>query len=572
MKWLCILFLFSFSAYGQHDHPAAVKGDAHLNHIQACRQQIVYINNLPSPQLMKGIGEAGFMIQTSSDKTQKYFNQGVALLHCFWDLEAYRSFKEAIRNDTAAIMPYWGMLHTIGANRNEEFKKDKEQAIKKLKLLKTKATEHERLYAEGVLLIDSLKDNGYDAYTQKLELIAFKFPDDVDARLLLALQSMGGFDHEMNPNKGHIYSEYILRDILRTHPNNLGAHHYWIHQMENCCPEKAIESADKLASLGPSSGHIVHMPGHIYYKTGDYKRAYDAFVGAVKVDSAYMKRDGIDEVDNWNYIHNINYLLANCAEDGRYKSGLYYAEKLKNMHVAKERKKIYEGTFFYQGILAPAKMELRYGYWDKAVQRLDEIQDTDSVYGKKQMSYKVALSYFASGMSALEKNKIDDARKYANLLDAYLWRNANQGKKPDVLGKYIQRNMNAASLELQGCIKSQELKHDEAIALLEAAMKEEKELGYSEPPSYARPVLISLAAAYTRAGKSEKAIESYESLLKRHPNSQNAYWGLINIYKMKGDAVKANEYNAKLAEASKYADKNLFKEANAEINGKKKSK
>ncbi len=51
-------------------------------------------------------------------------------------------------------------------------------------------------------------------------------------------------------------------------------------------PERALASADILTSLAPKSGHNVHMPGHIYNRIGDYKRAHDAFVASVKVDSA----------------------------------------------------------------------------------------------------------------------------------------------------------------------------------------------------------------------------------------------------------------------------------------------
>ena len=101
-------------------------------------------------------------------------------------------------------------------------------------------------------------------------------------------------------------------------------------------PEKALKSADALTAQAPASGHMVHMPGHIYNRVGDYQKAYNSFVASVKVDSAYMKNNGIQEVDTWNYIHNIHYLLANCAQDGRYTSGLFYAEKLRTMKADKK--------------------------------------------------------------------------------------------------------------------------------------------------------------------------------------------------------------------------------------------
>ena len=92
-----------------------------------------------------------------------------------------------------------------------------------------------------------------------------------------------------------MYSEFLLKDVQRAEPNNHAFHHYWIHLKEHCCPEEAVKSADILTSLAPSSGHIVHMPGHIYNRVGNYKKAHDAFVAAFKTDSTYMKKEGIEE-------------------------------------------------------------------------------------------------------------------------------------------------------------------------------------------------------------------------------------------------------------------------------------
>lgn len=134
------------------------------------------------------------------------------------------------------------------------------------------------------------------------------------------------------------------------------------------------------------------MPGHIYNRVGGgYKRAHDSFVAAVKTDSTYMKTQGIQEVDNWNYIHNINYLINNSAHDGRHNEALFYAKKLKNMTINKDRKKNIQGTFFNQGILAPARMEMAFGNWEKAKAQFEMVNNKDSVYKFGQLEYKNGL-------------------------------------------------------------------------------------------------------------------------------------------------------------------------------------
>lgn len=560
MKLLIVFLLLFFTdvAYAQHDK--ASNGSIYsTQHIKDNRKQTVYIHNLPRPKLMDGVGFSTLKIETKSDSAQKYFSQGVAQTHCFWDFEAYRSFKEAIRLDSTAVMAWWGLAGTVQNMRDEAFKADKELSFKKLKALKSLANDHEKLYVEGLLLSDSLKEDGDKAYMKKLETIMHKYPDDIEAQLFLVLANMSGYEKDGTPRNGQMYAERLATDILTKYPNNAAANHYWIHLMEAATPEKALKSADALTAQAPASGHMVHMPGHIYNRVGDYKRAFDSFTASVKVDSAYMKNNGIQEVDAWNYIHNLHYLLANCAQDGRYAAGLFYAEKLNKMVADKTRKDIYSGNFFQQGILAPARMELCFGFYDKAAKRLQAIVDIDTVYGAKSMAFKEALTYFALGMDAVEKKQLQNANKYADALDAYLYRNLKQGEKESAINNFAMTNLNISSLELQGCIKSLENKNEEAIKLLVDANKKELELGYGEPPSYPRPVAISLANVYAKMNKHNKAIEGLEMLLKTHPNGAPALYSLYKVYKQKGDEVKANQYADLLKKTIEFGDKGLYK-------------
>lgn len=561
------VFTAHTNAYTQHDHHVddTKNSHNHLAHMQASRKQNFYIHTLPSPKLMTGIGGSKMKIETKSEKAQQYFNQGLNLLHDFWDFEAYRAFKEAIRQDSTAVMPYWGLLQTPGPEEDSVLTGQKKNAVKQLKKLLKTANEHEKLYAELALLDDSLKEKAYPEMLKKYEMIVHKFPDDIDAKLFLALGKMSGFDTNMNPNEGQLYSEFLLKDVQRLEPNNHAFHHYWIHLMEHCCPERALASADILASLAPTSGHIVHMPGHIYNRVGDYKKAHDSFVAAVKVDSAYMKNEGIQEVDNWNYIHNINYLINNCVHDGRHNEALYYAEKLKNMKVDIARKEIYDGTFFNQGTLAPAKMEIAFGNCNKAITQLEKVMNTDSAYSFASMEFKNCLTLFAKGIEALDKNNVGDAIQYSNNLDAILWRNEKQSGKDSTLdqnfGRFswgYQNTLNTASLELQGYIKSEQGNYEQAIKLLEKAHKNELELGYGEPPLYARPVAMNLAKAHEKAQKWDKAIEVYTSLLKRFPNSAYVYHAMLNVYVQKNDPAKIKDLEIKLKEAIKYGDKGIY--------------
>lgn len=552
--FLLILFLAS-SAFAQHNHGQS-DDKTEINHVMACRSGVNYIDNLPTPKLMNGVGSSPLKIKTSSVLAQKYFSQGVSQLHCFWDFEAYRSFKEAIKQDSTAIMPYWGILHTILFINNKDYDAEKASAVEKLTALSKDAEGYEALYSKGIL--DFVETGNPESYLQQLENIVHKYPEDVDAKLFLALFNMSGYDENMDPIKGNLYSEYLLRDLLITNPDNLGVNHYWIHQMEDCCPEEALESANKLASLGPESGHIVHMPGHIYYKLGDYKKAHDQFIKAMKVDSIYMADQNIKEIDNWNYIHNLNYLLANCAQDGRYKEGLYYAKRLEKMVAVADRVEMHHGAYFYQGIITPAIMEMRFGFWDRAVKKFDAITNKDSLYGRASMDYKTAFSLFASGMDALNKKDVEAAKSKLNQLDALFWRNSQLENEMDKLDNYQLKTLFVTSVELEGNILVAEKNYVEGIKTLEKAVKMEKDLGYSEPPYYPRPTLLSLASAYIISGDYKKAEDCYERMLDKHPNSAIAYWGLMKMYKKNGEKDKYEMVKAKFENITQYGDRDVF--------------
>src|SRR6202795_4967672 len=78
--------------------------------------------------------------------------------------------------------------------------------------------------------------------------------------------------------------------VERRGPNLLGAIHYYIHAVEaSPNPERALAGANKLASLAPGAGHIVHMPAHIYIRTGDYEAAVKTNEQAAAIDRSYIK-------------------------------------------------------------------------------------------------------------------------------------------------------------------------------------------------------------------------------------------------------------------------------------------
>ena len=118
-----------------------------------------------------------------------------------------------------------------------------------------------------------------------------EYPADLQAKIFLSNTLRDGYDDSGKPKKGTAESITILQEVLKAAPNDSAANHYWIHAVEaSAHPEQALKSATALASLAPSSGHMVHMPGHIFYRVGDYAQAEHWFAESTAVDGKLHAR------------------------------------------------------------------------------------------------------------------------------------------------------------------------------------------------------------------------------------------------------------------------------------------
>lgn len=458
-------------------------------------------------------------------------------------------------------MAHWGIAFSLTGNSSRE--KEFKNAISKAKKFSSKASPQEQLYIKAIVAKDSVgKEKGDEVFRSVMEKIIHKYPEDPEAKLILWLNGLdSGYSGNGDPNKDALYAQFMLEKLLLTHPDHPGAHHYWIHQMENCCPEQAVTSADRLASLTPKSGHMVHMPGHIYYRTGNYKKARESFIASMRVDSAYMSEQKIEQLDTWNYSHNLHYLIANCTEEGKYNEAQYWHKRLEEIpppvDSLKDRLKDYRRFTFMRKVRFGADLEIRFGLWQKVVDRYSKLSDNDSIFAsdKSNRIYKNVLSEYAKGMQAIENRNYDQAKSAADALDALLWRNIKQDKIDVWDG--TEKRFNVQSLELRGNLLSATGEYKKALELLNQAQEIEKDLGYWEPPPYSRPVAETIAQVHIRANEFVKARETYENMLKLRPNSGFALFGIAQTYELAGNQTEAEKYYRQFKQVWSGADVTL---------------
>jgi len=511
------------------------------------------LRDLPPPPLMQGIGDSHLKISTSSEQAQAYFDQGLRLLHCFWDFEAYRAFKEAARQDPSAAMAYWGEYEALKmTGRHGTIQKEKQVALDKAKSLAEHATDHERLYIRAAEKEDADGDSkDSSGYRSVMETLIDRYPDDLDAQAFLALEEMGGYKANGHPRGGEIYSQSMLRSMLAGHPDNAAANHYWIHAMEDSArPEEALRSADVLGRLAPNSGHMVHMPGHIYWRVGDYERARQVFMASVRVDEAYMAAQQIRPEEDWNYAHNLAYLIAACAEAGRYQEGLEWAAKLRGMPAPTG---MTSAQFVVWAGGSVARLRIRFDDWKAAESETLEFGTEANAASPAAKDFAEGLRLYAKGMTAVERGELKSAEKPSEALDAMLWRlESSKSRKPEDDEEKDESQeaeeddptrvlnlLGTLSLDLRANIQNLAGNNEDAVRLFHKAIEKEKGLGYSEPPQLYRPEYESLGDACLRSRQWDQAREAFDQALKQRPKSGQALYGIARSYSLAGDSSHA---------------------------------
>jgi len=517
----------------------------------------VDLAKLPAPQQIAGIGHAHIPITTRSAQVQAWFDQGLALVHCFWDYEALRAFEQAVRLDPDCAMCRWGLFQALWyAGADAQAKEE----LARAKALSDKASDREQRYirAESAY-VEKSGEEGEKAYAHEMEALIDRYPDDLQARLLYAGHLGAGYDEHAEPRAGTIYEQMLLRSVLAVAPENAAANHYWIHAVEDSGhPERALESAGRLAQLAPSSGHIVHMPGHIYYKLGDYERARTSFLASMQVDTAYMAAQHVSANDDWNYAHNLSYLVAACAESGRYREARTHALSLAGL-ADDPNSRANAGFYVIQIGATATRLALRYGRWDEAIVHPLAFGVPEERLEIWARDYRDGLVTYARAMQSLEQQRLGEADAQARQLDALLW-SLGEVKLTGNQQQWRQRVSDllaTSSLELRAALAAAHGEPERSAELFQRATDAERKLGYSEPPQYSRPAEEAQGAALLRAGHYPEARKAYQEALQRRPHSGFALYGIARSFELEGQRPAAVRAYREFLDAWRQADPDL---------------
>ncbi len=390
-------------------------------HNMADMQAVPPPEQLPVPIKMEGIGNSHIAIKATPE-AQAWFDQGLSLSHDFWDYEAAKAFQQSIRVDPKCAMCWWGLAWSLGF-RGTETKVYAKHALAEAVKLEDQASDTDKVYIEAAKLGQDAKEDTPPEAIALFRKLVSDHPHDIEARIFLAEAVGDGYDDAGEPKPGEKEEILILQGVLQDAPNDSAANHYWIHAVEpGNHPEQALNAAEKLASLAPASGHMVHMPGHIYFRVGDYATAEHWFAQSTEADEHYMREQHVSPDDDWNYIHNLMYAIANLMEEGKLKQANALSD-----HAREGRGKLSASLYIWSARDQVARLNnrlpvaLRLGDLD-AVATMAAQAKTDGANSANLRALAAELGDYAKGMKALEAGDVAAAQASSNSMDAGLWR------------------------------------------------------------------------------------------------------------------------------------------------------
>lgn len=496
--------------------------------------------------LFDGLGVHTHPVATGSTGAQKYFDQGLRFLFGFNHGAAIRAFEEAERLDPGCAMAHWGVALACGPHVNLPMVTPAaaERACRELELARAAASgssvERDLIGAlsERYVVPQPSDRSPLDrAYATAMQKVWQAHPDDPDvgalfAEALMDLRPWDLWTVEGLPQPGTAEILTTLEAVLKLDLQHPLANHLYIHALEaSPHPERALAAADRLCNLQPALAHNVHMPSHIYIRTGRWEDAIAANLKAVAEDHRYRALHRSPEGFLANYIAHDEHMLAYAAMmTGQRELALTHIHDLVAGLPEEFRRDYRDVAEVFMSM--PFEVMIRFGEWDEILAASDFTES---------MPLARAIRRAARGIALAARGEVKSARAEQTAFIAEVARiPAKKARRAIYTATAV---CNVLTPMLEGEISYREGRVDAAFAELRTAVKAEDALRYDEPPDWLLPVRHSLGAALMQERRFTEAEEVYRDDLARLPGDGWALFGLVESLRFQHKNAEAAAIN-----------------------------
>ncbi|HEY4547222.1 MAG TPA: tetratricopeptide repeat protein [Pedomonas sp.] len=500
------------------------------------------------PVLLPGLASVHYPITTFNPEAQRYFDQGLALTYGFNHAEAIRYFREAQRLDPACAMCWWGEAFAHGPNINAPMDPAVNAravtAARQANALVGPAQPAEQALIRAIAVRyapDTPPEQRAaldQAFATQMLAAASQFPQD-DTLAVLAAESVMDtqpwdyWQADKRTPKGRMGEAIaLIETVLARNPEHPQADHLYIHLMEaSDHAQKAERYADILAGRPiPAAGHMIHMPGHLYYRVGRYGDAMRVNVDAAATDETFLKTSSESGIYRFGYYpHNVHFLVTSAQMAGDMNTAVSQARKLS----AILNTDVSAAMPWVQPVNAAPY--LAYAQFAKPADILAlEAPDARLPYVTGMWHYARAVAYaqnrnregVAQEIAAIRR--IRETTDFKPMIDQLV-------PAPDLL--------RLAEITAEARLATALGEKQQAVSLYRQAAAIEDTIRYMEPPFWYYPVRQSLGAALYTAGDYDGARQAFLEALAQAPNNGWALYGLMTTQHAMGDTqgAKATE-------------------------------
>lgn len=495
-------------------------------------------------------------VTTKSPDAQHWFDQGIQLLYGFNHDEAIRSFEKAAEIDPGCAMAWWGAAYARGIHiNNPEMSEEQSRLAFEAAEKAAQAVDDESpVEAALVKAVQARYGNpvpkdrsGLDrAYAQAMEQTWHRFPDDPDvgalfAESLMNLQPWDLWTIDARPKGKVMLVLAVLEHVLEKTPDHPGANHFYIHAIEaSPWPELGTPAAERLRSLVPGSGHLVHMPSHIFMRTGRYDDALTSNQKAIEADEAYFRLAPKPNFYSVYFLHNVHFLAYAAMMEGRYEIAIDAAKKIET-RIPPEFLKNY--VKLADGLMSTAlHVQIRFGKWEEILNAPEP--ESWRLFSRAERHFARSIAYSGLRDATQARTELAAMENVAKeMTDDWMMGN---NKAQEVIA--------IARLMALGEVNFAEGKAEEAFGYLRAAVALEEKLRYDEPPGWMQPVRHTLGALLLADGHFVEAETVYREDLKRHPKNAWSLLGLKQSLELQGKTSEAASIAEEVARAWARAD------------------
>lgn len=511
----------------------------------------------PRAQRFEEIGPYRRDVTTTSAEAQRYFDQGLAWMYSFNHDEAIRSFARAAELDPACAMAWWGISMCEGPNYNDPEMTDERSGAAWSSLQEALAridntSPVERGLIEALSARYSFpwpedRTGLNEAYADAMGALLERFPEDAEVgtlygEALMVLRPWQLYSIDRQPEADTPKITAALERVLERHPDNPGANHLYIHAVEPSLePERALAAADRLRNQIPVSGHMNHMPSHIYVQTGDWDKSIVQNRAAMRRDTTYLERSPDQGIQHMYIVHNAHMLAYSAMMVGQETEAMDAARSM--LPGVPEPMLPAVAGFVDLWMSSVYDVQKRFGRWDAILAEPappEILPITTAVWRAHR-----AVAH------AAKKDFEEAEAEYALFKGAVAAFPEDQMSGRDA----TRRILEVSDHFVAGELALQRGQWDAAIAALEKAVEVEDSLSYGEPPQWLQPSRHTLGAVLLKAGRPAEAEGVYREDLERWPGNGWSLLGLSRALRAQGKLDAAAEARSDFEAAWKGADR-----------------